>query len=163
MKCGSSLLDIFLIKNSSQTYMMYNPFILVLPLIGACIAHASNISTPAAAGCNADNCYRAVSGDFRGPYQQAIAYDDCVNYMGNFCAIDIINITVTSTILTTITEVSTVGKRSPATTTFSLPSYARACSDEARYSSACSCWGIVPDTITETVPVSTFLTFKNLD
>ncbi|KAJ8063089.1 hypothetical protein OCU04_008332 [Sclerotinia nivalis] len=138
--------------------MMHNSFILLLLIIRVCIADVSNITTPAIAGCNADNCYRAVSGDFRGPFQQAIAYDDCVDYMENFCTVDIINVTVTSTILTTITEVSTVGKRAVATTPFSLPSYATACSNEARYSSACSCWGILPDTITETVPTYTTYT-----
>lgn len=132
--------------------MMRSPLIL-LPLIGSCIAKFSNRTTTSSTGCHADNCYRAVSGDFRGALQQSIAYNDCVDYMANFCTVDIINITVTSTILTTITEVSTVGKRSVATTAFSLPSYASACSIEARYSSACSCWGILPGTITETVPV----------
>lgn len=132
---------------------MHNYFILLLLIVGICSADVSNVTTPATAGCSADNCYRAVSGDFRGPFQQAIAYNDCVEYMENFRTVDIINITITSTILTTITEVFTVGKRAVATTTFSLPSYASACSNEARYSSACSCWGILPDTTTETTPV----------
>lgn len=137
---------------------MHTSFRLLLLIAGICIADVDTITTPLTSGCNADNCYRAVSGDFRGPFQQAIAYDDCIEYMKNFCTVDIINITVTSTILTTITEVSTVGKRAVATTTFSLPSYASACSNEARYSSACSCWGILPDTVTKTVPVSGFST-----
>ncbi|KAF7890815.1 uncharacterized protein EAF01_010624 [Botrytis porri] len=137
---------------------MFSFLIILFLIAGICMADVSNIKTPATPGCNADNCYRAVSGDFRGPFQQAIAYDDCIEYMENFCTVDIINITVTSTILTTITEAFTVGKRAVATTTFSLPSYASACSNEARYSSACSCWGILPDTITKTVPTYTTFT-----
>lgn len=140
---------------------MHSSFKLLLLIAGICIADVSNITTPETSGCNADNCYRAVSGDFRGPFQQAIAYNDCIEYMENSCTVDIINITVTSTILTTITEVFTVGKRAMPTTTFSLPPYASACSNEARYSSACSCWGILPDTITKTGSVCIFsISFK---
>ncbi|PQE23173.1 Phospholipase A2 protein [Rutstroemia sp. NJR-2017a BVV2] len=134
-------------------------FLPALSFLGSSIAFSITTDSPTTApGCNADNCYRAISGDFRGPLQQATAYNDCVSYMSGLSPTEIISVTITQTVLTTITVASTVAKRTAAATAFTLPAYASACSGEARYSSACSCWGIHPTTVCSTTTLTSTLT-----
>ncbi|PQE21496.1 Phospholipase A2 protein [Rutstroemia sp. NJR-2017a BBW] len=131
-------------------------FLPFLTFLSSSLASSITTDSPTTApSCNADNCYRAIGGAFRGPLQQATAYNDCVSYMSGLSPTEIISVTITQTVLTTITVASTVAKRTAAATAFTLPAYASACSGEARYSSACSCWGIHPTTVCSTTQTLT--------
>ncbi|KAG4419652.1 hypothetical protein IFR04_007249 [Cadophora malorum] len=110
-------------------------------------------------GCNRDNCLRAVQGTAKGPAQVEIAKTDCSSFLEVTTTVPSSTATVTET--ATVTLQAVLPKRdNPAKT---VPAYASACSGAARYSSACSCWGITAGTKTissgvATVTVSTTVT-----
>lgn len=108
------------------------------------------LATNGTPGCNADNCARAVTGTRSGKMPDVSSrMADCSSFM---------LATVTpepTTVVTTVTI--TVEKRGlearQATVHPSVvPVYASACSGTARYSSACSCWGITATTTTAPTP-----------
>lgn len=104
----------------------------------------------ASAKCTHNNCVRAVIGVHQ---DHSVARSDCSNFL---------EVTVTppaSTVSITLTSVVN------ATTTFqtfqpakrqgaaAIPVYASNCLDAAAYASACSCFGVKPETITAPSPV----------
>ncbi|KAH7325582.1 hypothetical protein B0I35DRAFT_507970 [Stachybotrys elegans] len=123
------------------------------------LAFTAYISAATAEKCNANNCARAVTGTRLGPAVVATHQADCSSVMA---------VTVTpstSTLYTTVTETTTVATETSFITTHfvkrtevaepAVPTYASACADLAAYSSACSCWGIKPWTVTAEVPSTT--------
>lgn len=99
-------------------------------------------------GCNQDNCLRAVAGTQRGPDHPATASADCSSYLQTTVTPPPVTVYTTTTVTLAPTP---KGKRLvPA-----IPSYASACSGAVRYSSACSCLGIMPATITAPTPTTT--------
>jgi hypothetical protein len=62
--------------------------------------------------CNSDGCGRAVTGTANGTVDVALAHSDCSSFM------------------------ALTGSPKP------VPTYASACGETSRYSSACTCWGI---------------------
>ncbi|KAJ9667101.1 hypothetical protein H2201_002620 [Coniosporium apollinis] len=103
----------------------------VLTLAGFSIASLA----PRQGGCSADNCARAVTGTRRGDPARSSARADCSSFFAR---------TVTVTVGNTETITQT-----PTPT--AVPTYATACSGAARYSSACSCFGVTASTSTVTV------------
>ncbi|EON70097.1 hypothetical protein W97_09363 [Coniosporium apollinis CBS 100218] len=87
---------------------------------------------PRQGGCSADNCARAVTGTRRGDVAQSSARADCSSFFAR-------TVTVTAGNTETITQ-------TPTPT--AVPTYATACSGAARYSSACSCFGVTASTST---------------
>ncbi|KAG9239185.1 hypothetical protein BJ875DRAFT_539007 [Amylocarpus encephaloides] len=120
--------------------MQFHSF-LALALMGCAFA----TSNPAA--CNQDNCFRAVAGTRRGPDQTKTASADC----SAFLQTTITPPAVTTTTTVTVTAAPALAKRVPGT----IPAYASPCSGAVRYSSACSCFGILPTTITAPTPTVT--------
>lgn len=115
---------------------LYTPF--VLSFAGVAIA----------TGCNEDNCLRALIGTRRGPEWPKTASTDCVKYL---------QATVTPSPVTIITTTTvTPGPTAPLAKRAGgpIPDYASACSGAVRYSSACSCLGVLPTTFTAPTPVS---------
>ncbi|EPE25686.1 hypothetical protein GLAREA_01598 [Glarea lozoyensis ATCC 20868] len=100
-----------------------------------------------ATSCNADNCARAVTGTAKGAAQVASAKADCAAFL----ATTVTPSATTVFITTTITPAPTVIAKRAAT----VPVYASACSGTVRYSSACSCFGVVPSTFTAPTPTVT--------
>ncbi|KAH6718843.1 hypothetical protein BKA61DRAFT_669186 [Leptodontidium sp. MPI-SDFR-AT-0119] len=115
--------------------------------------------TGGAGGCNRDNCLRAVQGTARGPARVEIAKSDCSSFLEKTTTVPSSTATITQT--ATVTLPAVLPKRHDGGKT--VPAYATACSGSARYSSACSCWGITGGTKTissgvTTVTVSTTIT-----
>jgi hypothetical protein len=103
------------------------------------------------ATCNHDNCARAVSGIQQGTTHLAIASSDCSNFLRTTVTApaSTVSVTVTSIVDASITFGPV--KRQVAGT---IPSYASDCVGAAAYSSACSCFGVTPATITAPASVS---------
>ncbi|KAK4102500.1 hypothetical protein N658DRAFT_469086 [Parathielavia hyrcaniae] len=94
--------------------------------------------------CYADNCARAVTGTHRGPVFTSQAKADCSSYV----------VTTSYGHTATVTAAS-VPTEDPKT----VPTYASLCSGSARYTSACSCYGITSHvTVTVTVTPSSIYT-----
>ncbi|KAH7329907.1 hypothetical protein BKA65DRAFT_539162 [Rhexocercosporidium sp. MPI-PUGE-AT-0058] len=115
--------------------------------------------TGGSGGCNRDNCLRAVQGTAKGPAQVEVAKSDCNSFLEKTTTVPSSTATVTQT--ATVTLPAVLPKRNNGAKT--VPTYATACSGSARYSSACSCWGITGGTKTissgvTTVTVSTTVT-----
>jgi hypothetical protein len=100
------------------------------------------VPTSKAGVCRADNCARAVTGTRRGPNFPATARSDCASFLA-----------------VTVTAGSEHVSADVAAPTKSIPKYASACSGAARYTSACSCYGIKPSTVTIT-PVRRLYMFR---
>ncbi|KAG4418276.1 hypothetical protein IFR04_008552 [Cadophora malorum] len=116
----------------------------------------------ALSACNANNCARAVTGTRIGKIpDQTSRMRDCSSFM----LVTVTPATSTITATATITSTTTLGgmmkrqaavleQRQVTVTPSSIPIYASACSSAARYSSACSCWGITARTTTASAPVT---------
>ncbi|CAG8973809.1 hypothetical protein HYALB_00005554 [Hymenoscyphus albidus] len=117
---------------------LYNP--LVLSFAGVAIA----------AACNEDNCLRALIGTRRGPDFPKTASTDCVSFLqATFTPVPVaVSTTTTITLGPTATPFA---KRAAG----DIPDYASACSGSLRYSSACSCIGVLPTTFTAPTPTTT--------
>jgi hypothetical protein len=103
-----------------------------------------------AAGCNADNCARAVTGSRLGEGRIASAKADCSSFLATTILADAVTITVTEAPKTSGTDASV----------HDIPSYASKCSGSARYSSACSCWGVTGSKVTVTPTTTVVATGK---
>jgi len=106
------------------------------------------------AGCNADNCARAVTGTNALP-ALSIRQADCSSFQ--LTTVTPSAVTVTNTV--TITPAPPVKrdneKRQVTVVPTAVPTYASACSGTVRYASACSCWGITAHTTFAPTPTST--------
>ncbi|KAH7403689.1 hypothetical protein BKA64DRAFT_669687 [Cadophora sp. MPI-SDFR-AT-0126] len=128
-------------------------------LLAAAVSAANLKDRTGSSGCNRDNCLRAVQGTAKGPAQVKIAKSDCSSFLQVTTTVPSRTATVTQT--ATVTKPAVLPKRNNPGKT--VPAYASACSGKARYSSACSCWGITAGTKTissgvTTVTVSTTVT-----
>ncbi|KAL4723815.1 hypothetical protein ACLX1H_009459 [Fusarium chlamydosporum] len=107
-----------------------------LTLLAALVAPVAAVNVPRElqerSGCG-DNCARAVVPGFRGPTVVASYKAECEAYLK----------------VTTTPEASTVY------VTKSVPTYASACSGEARYLTACSCAGASAVTVEAPTPTVT--------
>lgn len=101
-----------------------------------------------AAGCNEDNCLRALIGTRRGPEWPKTASTDCVKYLQATVTPSPVTILTTTTV--TPAPTAPLARRAEGP----IPDYASACSGAVRYSSACSCLGVLPTTFTAPTPVS---------
>ncbi|KAK3312388.1 hypothetical protein B0H66DRAFT_570538 [Apodospora peruviana] len=131
-----------------------------------CFLFTSSVSaTGGAAGCNADNCLRAVRATEKAPR----GVTDCGSYLSATVT------PATSTIYSTVVystalptdPVSSVDTAAPPTgtpitiqPTGTVPVYASACSGSVRYSSACSCMGVFQGTTTVAAPSTTIYVTK---
>ncbi|KAF7505531.1 hypothetical protein GJ744_000693 [Endocarpon pusillum] len=115
------------------------PFVFLL--VG--VVGAANVRQRA--GCNGDNCARAVTGTAKGSTRVVVAQSDCSSFLET---------TVTKYASTT-TVVQTAAITPLPVPSKPIPSYATACSGSVRYSSACSCWGIAAGTKTISSEVTT--------
>ncbi|KAM0219391.1 hypothetical protein ACHAPA_012220 [Fusarium lateritium] len=109
-------------------------------LIAALIAPVLAINIPRElqerSGQCADNCARAVAPGFRGPAVVASYKEQCNTYL----------------------EVNTTPEARMGSTVYvtkSIPTYASACSGEARYLTACSCAGASAVTVAAPTPTVT--------
>ncbi|KAF5000138.1 hypothetical protein FGRMN_1952 [Fusarium graminum] len=107
-----------------------------LTLITALIAQALAVNIPKElqerGGCG-DNCARAVVPGFRGPAVVASYKAECNAYL----------------------QVTTTPEASTVYVIKSIPTYASACSGEARYLTACSCAGASVVTVAAPTPTVT--------
>ncbi|KAK0104844.1 hypothetical protein ONS95_005110 [Cadophora gregata] len=120
-------------------------------LLSTAVSAANIKERTGSGGCNRDNCLRAVQGTAKGPAQVQIARTDCSSFLQVTTTVPSRTATVTHT--ATVTAPAVLPKRNNAAKT--VPTYASACSGAARYSSACSCWGITAGTKTITSGVTT--------
>ncbi len=102
----------------------------------------------ASAKCTYDNCARAVMGVHQG---QSVARSDCSSFLELTLNPPASTVSVTSTTAVNSTTTFQPVKRQGAAT---IPVYAGNCLDAAAYASACSCFGVKPETITAPSPVS---------
>ncbi|KIL95993.1 hypothetical protein FAVG1_00732 [Fusarium avenaceum] len=106
-------------------------------LLAALIAPVLAINVPRElqerTGQCGDNCARAVVPGFRGPAVVASYKEQCNAYL----------------------EVTTTPEASTVYVTKSIPTYASACSGEARYLTACSCAGASAVTVAAPTPTVT--------
>ena len=99
------------------------------------------------AKCTHDNCARAVVGVHQ---DHGVARSDCSNFLK-------VTVTLASTVSITVTPVvnsTTTFQPAKRQATGTIPVYASYCLDAAGYASACSCFGVKPETITALFPVS---------
>ncbi|KAK6534017.1 hypothetical protein TWF281_005357 [Arthrobotrys megalospora] len=144
----------------------------------------------ASAGCQADNCLRAVRATSRLSLATAdcssffaiptVTYTDTLTFSETAYSTTLITktatieVTVSTAVDTTITTIKTIN---PTTTQYvsiplrkrdeevrSIPAYASPCSGAVRFSSACACIGIESPTVTPstTVTISTTLSFSTV-
>ncbi|KAL2061851.1 hypothetical protein VTL71DRAFT_7229 [Oculimacula yallundae] len=115
----------------------------------------------ALSACNANDCARAVTGIRTGQMpDEASRKRDCSSFMRVTVIPTISTITASATVTITTTlpgQTAMLEQRQVTITPSSvrIPTYAKACSDMARYSSACSCWGITATTTTASTLVTT--------
>ncbi|KAK2041994.1 hypothetical protein LZ31DRAFT_375108 [Colletotrichum somersetense] len=106
-----------------------------------------------ATGCNADNCLRAVRATRFGTATMEVRMAECSSFLA------VTETQVTSTVFVTESSIQTITANSTKTifqrqaaetaiSTKTIPEYASACPDAARYSSACSCFGATAATTT---------------
>ena len=88
----------------------------------------------ASAKCTHNNCVRAVIGVHQ---DHSVARSDCSNFLK-----------------VTITPLASTFQPAKRQATGTIPVYASNCLDAAAYASACSCFGVKPETITAPFPVS---------
>ncbi|KAK1977946.1 hypothetical protein LZ30DRAFT_825344 [Colletotrichum cereale] len=106
-----------------------------------------------AAGCNADNCLRAVRATRFGTATMELRMAECSSFLAVTETPIASTVFVTESSIQTITAnaTKTIYQRQAAETPIStqaIPEYASACPDAARYSSACSCFGATAATTT---------------
>ncbi|GKT41186.1 uncharacterized protein ColSpa_01367 [Colletotrichum spaethianum] len=106
-----------------------------------------------ATGCNADNCLRAVRATRYGTATMELRMAECSSFLAVTETPSASTVYVTESSIETITAnaTKTIYQRQAAETSIStkaIPEYASACSDAARYSSACSCFGATAATTT---------------
>ena len=92
------------------------------------------IARSTSAKCTHDNCARAVIGVNQ---DHSVARSDCSNFLK-----------------VTITPLASTFQPAKRQATGTIPVYASNCLDAAAYASACSCFGVKPETITAPFPVS---------
>ncbi|WYZ38289.1 hypothetical protein EsH8_III_000203 [Colletotrichum jinshuiense] len=114
-----------------------------------------------AAGCNADNCLRAVRATRFGTATMEVRLAECSSFLA------VTETATASTVFVTETKIQTVTANNtrsivPRQATLSaqipvktIPAYASACTDAARFSSACSCFGATAATTTAPGPIVT--------
>jgi len=127
---------------------------LVLSAVGFALAALEERGT--ATKCNNDNCARAVTGTVPyGSTHPAVARSDCSRLLQSTITPPAVTILFTETVVAATTTLVDVVKRSASPVSSGvLPAYASPCSDLAAYSSACSCFGVTPITITAWILVS---------
>ena len=127
---------------------------LVLSAVGFALASLEERGT--ATKCNNDNCARAVTGTVPyGPTHPAVARSDCSRLLQSTITPPAVTILFTETVVAATTTLVDAVKRSASPVSSGvLPAYASPCSNLAAYSSACSCFGVTPTTITASIPVS---------
>ncbi|GJC93117.1 AAA family ATPase [Colletotrichum higginsianum] len=116
-----------------------------------------------ATGCNADNCLRAVRATRYGTATMELRLAECSSFLAVTETPSATTVFVTESSIETLTAnvTRTLYQRQAAAeetaavlSTQTVPVYASACSDAARYSSACSCFGATA--VTTTAPAATF-------
>jgi len=106
-----------------------------------------------ATGCNADNCLRAVRATRFGTATMEVRMAECSSFLA------VTETPIASTVFVTESSIQTITANSTKTlfqrqvvetpvSTKTIPEYASACPDAARYSSACSCFGAAAATTT---------------
>ncbi|KAK3367696.1 putative salivary secreted peptide [Podospora didyma] len=113
----------YALKPQCQSIMKsFGAFLFSLSLLGVSFVQATNSTTK----CNSNNCARAVTGTRQGPAFTSKAKEDC------------------SSFVVTTKYGHTVTVTAPAAPSVDriIPTYASACSGSAAYASACSCYGI---------------------
>ncbi|TEA15271.1 hypothetical protein C8034_v002692 [Colletotrichum sidae] len=127
-------------------------FIITILAVTASAAVVDNLE--ARAGCNANNCLRAVRATRFGTATMQLRMAECSSFLAVtetpspvtvFVTEDIPETTAAPTLLETQLTTAAPSKE--------IPFYASACGDDREYSSACSCFGAVP--ATTTLPTST--------
>ncbi|GKT58226.1 hypothetical protein ColTof4_12151 [Colletotrichum tofieldiae] len=113
-----------------------------------------------ATGCNADNCLRAVRATRYGTATMELRMAECSSFLAVTETPSASTVFVTESSIETITTntTKTLYQRQAAETSIStktIPEYASACPDAARYSSACSCFGATAATTTAPTPTVT--------
>ncbi|KAI3538781.1 hypothetical protein CSPX01_09317 [Colletotrichum filicis] len=112
-------------------------------------------------GCNADNCLRAVRATRFGTATMELRMAECSSFLAvtQIPATSTVYITESSIQTITANSTKTIYQRQAAETPISatkvIPTYASACVDERRYSSACSCFGATAATTTAPTPIVT--------
>ncbi|KAK2053189.1 hypothetical protein LY76DRAFT_629657 [Colletotrichum caudatum] len=106
-----------------------------------------------ATGCNADNCLRAVRATRFGTATMEVRMAECSSFLAvtETPAASTVYVTESSIQTVTANSTRTIVQRQAAETAIStkaIPAYASACSEAARYSSACSCFGATAATTT---------------
>jgi len=102
-------------------------------------------------GCNDDNCARAVTGTRFPIAVQSSHKADCSSFMEATVIPAPITVTATTTVAPPVTYRGLQARQQTELPSV-VPTYASACSGTARYSSACSCWGITAYTTTLPTP-----------
>jgi hypothetical protein len=133
----------------------------ILSALLFCIVHSA-LASLEKRGCARDNCLRAVEGTRSGSAAVAAASGDCSSFLLSTVTLPGQSSTYVSTLTTTVTVPNEVIKRSATGSTKAIPNYASACSGAARYSSACSCFGITGSVVTVTQVVCTPILFVQL-
>ncbi|KAL6901194.1 hypothetical protein GGI43DRAFT_383534 [Trichoderma evansii] len=108
-------------------------------------------------GCNADNCARAVTGTRDGLLPISSRKADCSSFMRATVTPNAVTTTITVTVHPGITAKpkNNVNYAAATVCPTAVPTYASACDGAKGYSSACSCWGIKPTTVTAHTPTRT--------
>jgi len=145
----------------------------------------SSLLEVATADCNANNCLRQV---IASAFTSRMARADCSSYMAITVTPATVTVTATNTLTDTAVETDTVTViastayeepptekrrsnnrpvlpvrdvievRQVTVSPTAIPAYASACTNDAKYSSACSCIGVTQYTITAAAPLTTTTT-----
>ncbi|KAJ0166059.1 hypothetical protein CTA2_8888 [Colletotrichum tanaceti] len=118
-----------------------------------------------ATGCNADNCLRAVRATRYGTATMELRLAECSSFLAVTETPSATTVFVTESSIETLTANVTktlyqrqaaAGETAAVLSTKTVPGYASACPDAARYSSACSCFGATA--VTTTAPAAATVT-----
>ncbi|OAA69816.1 hypothetical protein ISF_03086 [Cordyceps fumosorosea ARSEF 2679] len=120
---------------------------------------SSLVAAVAAAGhCGGDNCARQVTGTRDGLLAVTSRQVDCSSFMKTTIVPDATTTTVTVTVDPDAPKLKRENQHEVRAATeipTAVPAYASGCDSAARYSSACSCWGITASATTAAQPTKT--------
>ncbi|UNI24709.1 hypothetical protein JDV02_010436 [Purpureocillium takamizusanense] len=129
---------------------------IILSFVAAALAGAVN---PRDGHCGGDNCARQVTGTRDGLKPIESRKADCTSFMRTTVVPDPVTTTVTVTVdgeaPHKLRRDAALEYRAATEAPTVVPAYATACSNGAKYSSACSCWGITAAVTTAPTPTKT--------